>query len=392
MTDAEAAMQALTEQIQALQHEVSQQQAAMTQQQEEISQQLAVQRQTIAQQQAELAALQARTEEADRERQVAATAHRGKKTSRRRLLTTAGAAAAAATAAAVALGAGNASIAHAANGDPLLLGKDNTASSITSLATTGSPGTSPLLNLNNTGSPSGAVALLASVGSQGVAVQGTATGDFSRGVLGQSDTGTGASGMSTSGVGGVFKGGRAPLNLAPAGSPGAPASGAHVQGDIFVDSNATLWVCIKSGTPGTWVRLTSVLNGTTGGATTYLSKPIRLLDTRSGVTDAKNNGGGPYAAGSTHTLTIAGVTFNGVTVPSLIAGAMGKITATDTAGGGYIALLPHGVAFSGTANLPFGPGETVAIWFNSAVVSGELDIYIGSSATDVVLDLFGVVS
>ncbi len=229
-------------------------------------------------------------------------------------------------------------------------------------------------------------------GTAGNGVEGDATGTSGYGVWGMSDSGYGVVGQASTGID-LFAGGTGRILQSLETQVGSP-SGDHFGGESIRDANGDLWLCLSGNgtTAGIWARVTHVVPGATGGATSYLSKPIRLLDTRSGVTDAKNNGGGPYAAGSTHTLTVAGVTFNGVTVPSPIAGAMGKITATDTAGGGYVALLPHGVAFSGTSNLPFGPGETVAIWFNSALVSGKLDIYIGGSATDIVLDLFAVVA
>jgi hypothetical protein len=54
-------------------------------------------------------------------------------------------------------------------------------------------------------------------------------------------------------VGGYFTSGRAHLNFQPALSAGPPTTGVHHQGDLLVDSNATIWVCAAAGTPGRWV-------------------------------------------------------------------------------------------------------------------------------------------
>lgn len=51
------------------------------------------------------------------------------------------------------------------------------------------------------------------------------------------------------------EGGRAQLYLKPAAAAGAPTSGSHLLGDIFMDSAGALHTCTSSGTPGTWIRL-----------------------------------------------------------------------------------------------------------------------------------------
>lgn len=68
---------------------------------------------------------------------------------------------------------------------------------------------------------------------------------------------TGVAGTSTSGYGGYFRGGKAQLRLALGSRAGKPTAGAHVKGEIYMDSAATLYVCTVAGTPGTWRRLTT---------------------------------------------------------------------------------------------------------------------------------------
>jgi hypothetical protein len=89
-----------------------------------------------------------------------------------------------------------------------------------------------------------------------------ATSDTHEGVLGSSTSGTGVRGTSRSGNGvtassnggyGVqAQGGKAQLYIVPAGTAGAPKSGSHRLGEIFLDRAGSLFVCTAAGTPGTW--------------------------------------------------------------------------------------------------------------------------------------------
>ncbi len=74
-----------------------------------------------------------------------------------------------------------------------------------------------------------------------------------QGVLGYSGSAAGVQGYSGSaGVGGQFQGGRAQVYLVPASTAGAPTSGAHSMGELFLDSGGALYLCKATGTPGTW--------------------------------------------------------------------------------------------------------------------------------------------
>jgi len=73
------------------------------------------------------------------------------------------------------------------------------------------------------------------------------------GVKGESSNGPGVYGDGH--FGGQFKGTAAQLSLVPGASIGAPTSGAHVMGEIYMDSAASLFICIASGPPPKWVRV-----------------------------------------------------------------------------------------------------------------------------------------
>jgi hypothetical protein len=70
-----------------------------------------------------------------------------------------------------------------------------------------------------------------------------------------SPDGAGINGFSDQGYGGRFSGGRAPLRLEPANTPGRPTTGNHQRGELFVDSNGDLFFCKDSGTPGNWFQV-----------------------------------------------------------------------------------------------------------------------------------------
>ncbi len=75
------------------------------------------------------------------------------------------------------------------------------------------------------------------------------------GMRAASSSGAGINATSSSGLGGQFSGGRGAINLVPKSTAGAPTSGAHSRGDLVVDSAGALFICITSGTPGTWRKV-----------------------------------------------------------------------------------------------------------------------------------------
>jgi hypothetical protein len=89
-------------------------------------------------------------------------------------------------------------------------------------------------------------------GASGVAGLDQASGNGSHGVYGASDNG----------IGGYFQGGRAPLFLVPGASSGAPSSGDHSKGEIYLDSNGAVFVCTAGdgSDAGTWQELAFLVN------------------------------------------------------------------------------------------------------------------------------------
>ena len=97
-------------------------------------------------------------------------------------------------------------------------------------------------------------------GPTGVSGQSISSGGT--GVVGRGD-GYGVQGLgyhtgvrgSANGYGGAFEGGLAPLRLVPTTTAGHPTTSTHQQGELVVDVNGVLWVCITAGNPGSWVQI-----------------------------------------------------------------------------------------------------------------------------------------
>ncbi len=383
------------------------------------------QRETIAQQHTQLQALQARRDterEADPASMVTVVpAQRPARTSRRRLLTTAGAAAAAV----VLAGETSCGTAHGAPTHADTVTFQQSASGIDNVAIEGD-GTSGALGVMGTADSGAGVVALSSSGN---GVYGSTNTGFAgvygfsefgtAGVFGQSDSGygvygltnstygvygqstnndgvhgfsanlSGVAGVSTNSVGGYFAGGRAPLNLQPAGAPGAPTTGAHSPGDLWLDSAATLWLCVGSGTPGSWVRVARVANGTTGGTVNYLAAPVRLLDARSGASSGLVNRG-PLTAGEIYALSVAGLGGSGIPAGAL--GLICNVTVLGPSANGNLSLFPAGATVPTTASMTFVAGAFLANHVNAALGGGKVNIQNQSAgSTPLVLDAVGFI-
>ena len=426
--------------------ELAELRAAMATQQETIAQQQT----TIERQQAAIAALQ-QSSDAGEAPLSDATDTVGapttdeapaapRKTSRRTLLVGAAGVAAAATAAAATVVISEPQVAHAATGGNLILGASNDADATTSLTNT--TGTAPLIMLevdaNEPGSmaygiyataytaPLGAVipksskkkaslegapigAVIAGFGgadagsalpAAGKAMPGAGTGGGAGGaaIVGDADVGYGIVARSSSNASLVL-GGMGRMLQFQQSFIGAPTGGSFQSGESIRDQNSDLWLCVAGGSPGTWVKVAHLAPGaTSGGAITYLSKPIRLLDTRSGAT-AAHTPGSPYLANTTHTISVAGLSFQGVQVPATCSGAIGNLTVLGLTGqGNWVTLTPAGAGFSGTSNINFVGGQLDSNFYNVGLTGGSLDVIMGVGTNNtggnanIILDLYAVIS
>lgn len=224
--------------------------------------------------------------------------------------------------------------ASAGNGAALVVGETtNTAEDQTKLTMDGTLNTS---------------AFVVAAAKANAAIEGNSS---SIGVLGNATTGV----MGVGDVGGVFSGDANAVQLNPQRFAGEsiPASDTHLKGDMLVDANGVLWLCVADGTPGTWIRASH-------GGVRLLSQPQRAYDSR--------NTGGTFSNTEVRNIAIAGAISG---VPSNALGLVGNVTITETVGGGYLTIWPAGQTQPITSNINWSTDNmTVANSFNIAVGSG----------------------
>lgn len=245
----------------------------------------------------------------------------------------------------------SASDASAADGGSLVLGTANSATNKTSLATAGTIATDGALSIT---APAADYGVYASAASYGVVGSGPG------GVLG---LGT---------VGGVFSGSVVAINLDPQTSAGAP-TGQAFKGDLTVDSNGVLWLCVAAGTPGTWIKVSH-------GGFRALPSPQRAYDSRS-------DGAGKLRAGTGDTANPRVLQITGVVsgVPSNAVGVIGNLAVTQEDAGGFATIWPGG-AWPGTANINYTSVDLSNSFGIGLSSSGSLSIA-SSSGTHVIIDI-----
>ena len=220
------------------------------------------------------------------------------------------------------------------------------------------------------------------------------------GAWGRSSLGPGVTGLidvGGTGVGGSFAGGRAQLLLVPASTTGAPTTLAHSQGELFLDKNATLFLCTAAGTPGTWLDISSPPATPPAPVplpTLHFVTPTRVFDSREGLPDK-----GPIAAGQNRTIGVAdgraiaggAVTAVGL-VPSGATGIAYNLTIVNTIGQGYLSMNPGGnTTVTSSAVNWYASGQVVAsgsvVGVNAArqvtIIAG------GGGSTDFLIDVVG---
>jgi hypothetical protein len=284
--------------------------------------------------------------------------------SRRRLFGLLGGGAAAAAGLAAAGSTFGAERADAADGDPLLIGRTNTASNPgTTTSLDGSVGGPMLFVVNSSAS---GIQSLATGSGRGVA--GLAFGDGA-GVYGRSGFGSSILADNPGGGTGVQ------LMLQPGFASGPPTAGSHDLGQFWLDSAGALWQCVVAGTPGTWVGQSPLVP---------VNPPARVYDSR--VSD------GPISNGQTRAVTVTG-TFDASTIPTGISLVLTNLTAAEGNGSGFLAMFQHGTTWSGTSNLNVTDGQTIANNATSAVSTanpGQVDVTCGGPlTTQFIVDVFG---
>lgn len=166
-------------------------------------------------------------------------------------------------------------------------------------------------------------------------IRGDGQGVNGAGVWGHSDSnGIGVKG--DGGIGVLASGGRAALRLSGVGAAPPARSDAHIAGEIDIDAAGSVWLCVASGTPGTWRKL----GGSSTAGAFHAIDPVRVYDSRwPGDTAMTTGGQRLVSVADGHNLTTGTVDAPGAVPPGATAVAY-NITVTGTTGSGYLTVAP----------------------------------------------------
>jgi hypothetical protein len=255
--------------------------------------------------------------------------------------------------------------AGAADGDALQIGGTNQCQSPTEL-TSGTGATALIVTANGNG---------------GTGIVGIAGPIVGTGVRGVSSSGYGLQGQ-------ALPGGLAPLALSASGSvTGHPTTGTHGPGEFWVDNLGALFYCTVTGTPGTWVKLSSPL---------VSIPPARVYDSRasqSPTTGPKS----PITNGSTVTVDVTGTQATPPGGPSGVptgaSAVLGNVTLVAPSSQVFLTLYAAGATQPSTSSINCLAAGVVANNFTSKLGSGgsanKIAITCGGGPTDFIIDIFG---
>ena len=162
---------------------------------------------------------------------------------------------------------------------------------------------------------------------------------------------------------------------------------AHSAGEIEVDGDGTLWVCVEVGSPGTWRSI----GATTSAGSLYAITPTRAYDSRW-------PGNGPLPAGASKAISVAdghdlgGAITSADVVPKGATAIAYNVTVTNTRGAGFLSVNPgSATTFASSSINWFGENQDIA---NGLIVALDDDREVvvfcgGGGTTDFVIDITG---
>ena len=280
---------------------------------------------------------------------------------------------------------GNASSAHAADGDNVVLGETKEHTATTNVNYKGAVVASSFNIQSGDQTAANDGILNGLFANAGTALLGVASGNGNQGIgitgWSKKPGGTGIVGFTggAGAYGGEFFGGLAEVRLRPGGAAPITLTNAHQVGEMYEDETGILWICVTAGSPGSWREI----SGPTSSGAFHAIAPRRVYDSRNST---KLVGGvARDISMATATDGTADVVPVGATAVTLTV----TVTATET-NGGYVAVRPQGTEYQGTSSINwFGPNQDLANTVISGL-GGDRQITVQSSApTHLVIDVTG---
>lgn len=309
-------------------------------------------------------------------------------TDRRRLLQRAGMAAAGVVAGGTALATAT-EHAAAANGDPILMGADTNSATASTKLTSDVPQSPGAVAFGIVDRSLGAFPGSASIAGHSNGRFANALFGFHQtggnGVCGQADgpAGVGVRGFAQQGIGGVLQGGRANMAFLPGGPPPLQRLDAHTEGELVLDGNGDLWMCIEPGTPGKW----RYLSGRTPQRMTVLATPVRVYDSRPGFPPL-NVPKGPWQPGEERNIVVDPP---GLIIPDN-SEVFVNVTVTETGPPGWMSIYRPGQPWPGTSTVNWTKTDDTKANLTGVPLLGRLFRTRASEKTHAAMDLIILVT
>lgn len=173
-------------------------------------------------------------------------------------------------------------------------------------------------------------------------------------------------------------------------SPPPDRGDAHNDGELTIDANNDVWICVEAGLPGVWRKVT----GPAAAGAFHAIAPVRVFDSRQLTTP----GSGRFSAGTSRVISVKDGR-NGQTemvdapdvVPKGATSVTFNLTVTNTDSPGFAFIAPSEVDVVGASTINWtGAGASVA---NGGVVKlggdRQLRVFCEVSGADVIVDISG---
>ena len=240
------------------------------------------------------------------------------------------------------------------------------------------------------------IGVFGTAGQGGYGIAGLSNaGALSVGVLGRADEGYGLVGSSDTGISILARnGGRIQQQLRS--TVGAPTIGTFNKGEMVRDLSGDLYLCVATGAPGTWQKVTAQhpAYANAGGSINLLPRPIRLIDSR-GNGAPLTNGAKRFAPGVALEAQITGTVADGLSVPAGAKGILGNLTATEPLANGFALVWATGQAQPMTSNINYSTSTAtpaIANYFISSIsAAGKMNVMAAAASTHLIVDVFGFV-
>ncbi len=280
--------------------------------------------------------------------------------------------------------AGRAQPAAATTASSLVLGQLNSAANITYIGN-GSFANAPGTLLTTERTMFWVDNRSASIDSNGI--RGDGNGVTGIGLWGHSDS----NGIGVQGDGGIgvqASGGRSALYLTGAGVAPSTRIDAHKVGEIDIDASGDVWLCVATGTPGTWRKI----GGPASAGAFHAVNPVRAYDSRwPGGSKMPSNSQRLLSVADGHDV-VSGVVNAPNSVPAGANAIAYNLTITATTGSGFLAVAP-GTASTVTASSInwSSTGQDLA---NGLIVGVDTSRQVrvfsgGGGTTDFIIDIVG---